>query len=188
MLSKYILRSKLIIFSVNRSKLSICTKMGTSAHFIFNTFIDVGFILYRRNSSGSQIEYLLLQKSDDSWGSTKGHLKDGESEYEAAIRQAKKELNLEEGKDFSTIPDFKHGIGYEINDEKNGPTMYLLNLWLGEIINIEKEIKISSEYKDYKWLIFEDAIKRFGTNPRDMCWRSCLKRCNEMILKDNLIY
>ena len=157
--------------------------MGASTHFIFNTFIDAGFILYRRNSLDSQTEYLLLQKSDDSWGSTKGHVEDGESEYEAAIRQTKKELNLEEGKDFSTIPDFKHGIGYEINDEKNGSTMYLLNLWLGEIINMEKELKHSSEYQDYKWLKLEDAIKCFGTNPREMCWISCLKRCNEMILK-----
>ena len=157
--------------------------MGASTHFFFNTLIDAGFIFYRRNSSGSQIEYLLLQKSDNSWGSTKGSIEDGESEYDTAIRHTKNELNLEEGKDFSTIPDFKHGIGYEINDEKNGQTMYLLNLWLGEIINVGKEIKLSSECKDYKWLKLEDAIKCFGTNPRGMCWISCLKRCNEMILK-----
>ena len=147
----------------------------------FNTLIDAGFILYRRNSLGSQIEYLLLQKSDDSWGSTKGHVEDGESEYEAAIRQTKEDLNLEEGKDVYTIPDFKHGLGYEMNDEKNGPTMYLLNQWLGEIINVEKEIK-SSKYQEYKLLKLEDAIKCFGTNPREMCWISCFKRCNEKIL------
>ena len=90
-------------------------------------------------------------------------------------------MNLEEGKDFTTIPDFKHGIGYEINNAEDGHKMYLVNLWLGEIISTNCQVKLSSEYQGYKWVDLDNAIEHFGTNPRDKCWIACLKRCSEII-------
>ena len=155
--------------------------MGSSGSFTPNTLVDAGFVLYRRNLADSKIEFLLLQKSKDSWGSTEGQVKEDESEYGAAVRKTKEELNLEEGKDFSTIQDFKHGIGYEINITPDCNIMYLVNLWLGEVISTNCQIKLSSEYQGYKWLELDSAIEHFGTNPRDKCWIACLKRCNEII-------
>ena len=124
--------------------------MGSSGSFTPNTLVDAGFVLYRRNLADSKIEFLLLQKSKDSWGSSEGQVKEDESEYEAAVRKTKEELNLEEGKDFSTIQDFKHGIGYEINITPDCNIMYLVNLWLGEVISTNCQIKLSSEYQGYK--------------------------------------
>ena len=157
--------------------------MGSSGHRSFNTLIDAGFMLYRKKSSDYQIEFLLLQESQDNWGGLRGHVEDGESEYQVAVKMAKGGLNLEEGKDFIVVPDFKHGIGYEINNEKEGSKMCLVNLWLGEVSSNNYEIKLSSEYQSYKWLALEDAIDLFGENSRDLCWISCLKRCNEIIQK-----
>ena len=155
--------------------------MGSCGHFTSNTLIDAGFVLYRKNKSDLKIEFLLLQKSKDSWGSAKGHVEEDESEYETAVRKAKEEMNLEEGKDFTTIPDFKHGIGYEINNAEDGHKMYLVNLWLGEIISTNCQVKLSTEYQGYKWVDLDNAIEHFGTNPRDKCWIACLKRCSEII-------
>ena len=158
--------------------------MGASGHFSFDTLIDAGFVLYRKNPANSQYEYLLLQKSNNLWGSPKGHVADGELEYQVAVRTAKDEVDLEEGNDFIAVPDFKHGIGYEMNKENDGPKMYLVNLWLGEMINKDYKIQLSSDYQAYKWLKLDDAIECFGATPRDICWISCLKRCNEFIQKE----
>ena len=158
--------------------------MGASGQIIFDTLIDAGFVLYRKNPANSQYEYLLLQKSNNFWGSLKGHVVDDEPEYQVAVRTAKDEVDLEEGNDFIAVPDFKHGIGYEINNEKDGPKMYLVNLWLGEMISTDYKIRLSSDYQAYKWLKLDEAIECFGATPRDMCWISCLKRCNEFIQKE----
>jgi len=100
---------------------------------------------------GDKIEFLLL-KYPNYWGFPKGESEEGESEIETAKREIKEETNL----DVEFIPGFRREYEY--------------SYWLkGKLIKKRavfflaraknKDVKISWEHEDYKWLPFEEAIK-----------------------------
>lgn len=56
--------------------------------------VSAGGIVFRR-VDGSEPRYLLIRDSYDNWGFPKGHLEDGESPAEAAIRETGEETGLD---------------------------------------------------------------------------------------------
>ncbi len=57
--------------------------------------MSAGGIVFRRGEDGV-FRYLLIRDSYDHWGFPKGHLEDGESPAEAAVRETAEETGLED--------------------------------------------------------------------------------------------
>jgi 8-oxo-dGTP pyrophosphatase MutT (NUDIX family) len=56
--------------------------------------VSAGGIVFRRQDGEQQPRYLLIRDSYDNWGFPKGHLENGESPAEAAIRETAEETGL----------------------------------------------------------------------------------------------
>ena len=92
---------------------------------------------------------LLVQQNEGWWGFPKGHIEDGESEIETAIREVKEETNID------VIPD----------ESKRYVQQYMLNTGvLKEVVfflakKVSSDIKAQEcEIKNIKWLDFKEAI------------------------------
>ncbi|MEM0324887.1 MAG: NUDIX domain-containing protein [Candidatus Aenigmatarchaeota archaeon] len=128
-------------------------------------------VFYKENDN---IEFLVL-KYPNYWGFPKGEKEKNESEIEAAKREIKEETNL----DVEFIPGFRREYEY--------------SYWLhGKLIRKRaifflaraksKDVKISWEHEDFKWLNFEEAIKLLNFEED----KENLKLAYEFIKKLNL--
>lgn len=111
--------------------------------------VSCGAIVFFKDSE--KLEFLLL-KYPNYWGFPKGEKEEGENELEAARREIKEETNL----DVDFIPGFRKEYEY--------------SYWLGKRLVKKtavfflakarnKDVKISWEHEDYRWLEFEEALK-----------------------------
>jgi 8-oxo-dGTP pyrophosphatase MutT (NUDIX family) len=57
--------------------------------------VSAGGVVFRRLSTG-EIRFLLIRDSYDKWGLPKGHLEDGESPADAALRETSEETGLDD--------------------------------------------------------------------------------------------
>ena len=114
--------------------------------------ISAGAIIFYR--SGQKIEYLLLHHEADYWNFPKGHIEVGESVLAAARREAQEETGLT---DLNFISGFKVQDKYifQFNQKKVFKIVIFL---LAEAKS--KEIKISDEHLDFRWLSYEQAMKQ----------------------------
>ena len=135
--------------------------------------LSAGIIIFRRISDNS-IEYLLLQKETQNnnknhlnsnnnsnndfnkqhWTFPKGHVDNGETDLEAAIRETKEEAGLDVD-DFQLFFDFKLESSYVSRKGISKTVWY----WIAEINNPNVEINLSVSHKQYKWLKIEDALE-----------------------------
>ncbi len=105
-------------------------------------------IFYRENS---KILFLLL-KYPNYWGFPKGESEKNESEIETAKREIKEETGL----DVNFIFGFRHEHEYSYYLKGKLITKKAI-LFLAE--SKTKDVKISWEHEDYKWLDYENALK-----------------------------
>lgn len=92
---------------------------------------------------------LLIQQNEGHWGFPKGHVEDGETEIETAIREVKEETNIDvipvENKRYVQEYIMKNGILKQV-------VFFLARKVSGDIKAQESEIK------NIKWFSFKDAI------------------------------
>jgi bis(5'-nucleosidyl)-tetraphosphatase len=113
---------------------------------------SAGIILFRERK---QREYLLLKYHATYWGLAKGKIEEGETEEQAAVREAEEETGLEKIK---IVPGFKDKIKYFFTREEQ--KIYKQVVWfLGEVLD-EVDGEISVEHEDLVWMNEEDAGKR----------------------------
>ncbi|KAL3986355.1 NUDIX domain family protein [Acanthocheilonema viteae] len=119
-----------------------------------------GILIYRHKAG--QIEYLLLQASYSPyhWSPPKGHVDSNEDEWSAALRETFEEAgimadNLDVHMDFMEILEYvvKKNNRYEGEVNKQKTVKY----WLAKLKD-DKEIKLSDEHKDGRWLSADEAI------------------------------
>ena len=147
-----------------------------------NYVFAAGFVLYRTIPPENIIEYLLIQSNSGKFGVPKGHVEEGEEDYDAAKRETKEEVGLEEGNDFVILPGFKFNVCYEVNNIRDGNKRKSITLWLGKIINPSKcVVKTLPEHQGYKWAEFKEAISCIGRRLGHQSWVSCLEACNQRI-------
>ena len=107
-----------------------------------------------------EVQFLLMQATYGNfhWSPPKGHVKPGETDYEAAIRETKEEAGLSD----SVLPvmyDFKIELRYNVTNRWNGKkrdkrTMY----WLAELLKpAENSVVMSREHQDFIWLTLQEA-------------------------------
>ncbi|HLC63335.1 MAG TPA: NUDIX domain-containing protein [Candidatus Nanoarchaeia archaeon] len=129
---------------------------------------SAGIILFRRESfqkkSPLNLEcfrslglhefyFLLLQYEAGHWDFSKGHIEQGESEQQAAIRELKEETGITKIHIYS---DFREKISffYKRNTQ-------LISKDVVYFLAETKEEKIKlTEHQGYKWLPYEQAIKQ----------------------------
>ncbi|KFD53600.1 hypothetical protein M513_05516 [Trichuris suis] len=116
-----------------------------------------GFVVFKRVDG--LIKYLLLQASDRDhhWtppkGSLSGHLDEGETDLDAAIRETREESGLERN-DYSIIPDFRHVMKYLANG-KPKEVVYML----AELRNLNTKVELSHEHQKFEWCPLLEACQ-----------------------------
>ncbi|KAI4493674.1 hypothetical protein M0804_001850 [Polistes exclamans] len=133
-----------------------------------------GFVIFRQ-VQGS-IEYLLMQTSygNHHWTPPKGHVDDGETDFETALRETKEETGFVEN-DLNIFQDVKVELKYNVNGIPK-TVIY----WLAELINPSQSVRMSSEHEACKWLRLEQACYR--ARYTDM--QNALEQFNEYIDKN----
>ena len=150
----------------------------------------------------SKIYYLLLhyEKANSTgggghWDFPKGHAKEGEKEEETVKREVAEETGI---KDIKIIKGFREWIKYFFRDsynskveERNPPSLKLRRAkasWVFKIVIFYlvktkiKEVKISFEHIDYKWLPYKEALEQLTfKKPKEV-----LKKANDFISKRGL--
>jgi bis(5'-nucleosidyl)-tetraphosphatase len=125
---------------------------------------SAGALIFYMESSGKPI--FLLLKYKNYWGFVKGLIEEGEEYTQTVIREAGEEANLS---DIKMIDGFKHEISY--NFRLNGETISKNVIFLlGEVsIPQAKEVKISFEHEDFRWVDFAAAMDMVRhKNERDL--------------------
>lgn len=119
----------------------------------------------RREGQGN-IYYLLLHYESKHWDFAKGHIEKNETDEETVKREVEEETGI---KDLEIIPGFKSTIKYFFrqykekvseHDRRRGETPWVFKLvkfYLAQTWT--KEVRLSPEHTEYKWLLYKDALK-----------------------------
>ena len=92
---------------------------------------------------------LVYEKNRNFWGFPKGHMEDGETEIETALREVKEEVGL----DVEIDKKRRYTLNYVINNEIDKTTV----LYIAKAKK-EKIIMQESEIENTKWCSFEEAL------------------------------
>lgn len=131
--------------------------------------------------------YLLLHYESKHWDFAKGHIEKDESYEDTVRREVEEETGI---KDIRIMPGFKRTIKYAFRqyrekvserDRRKGMTPWvykMVKFYLAETHT--KEVKLSPEHTEYKWLEFKDALKQLThKNAKDI-----LKKADSYILNN----
>ena len=121
---------------------------------------SVGAVLFRQGPENK--EFLLLHYPAGHWGIPKGHVEGEETEEETARREIREETALTL---IGFIPNFRHEISYFFKREKETIFKEVTVLLASAK---EGTVSLSQEHTEFKWLGFENAMKRLTfKNTRD---------------------
>lgn len=113
---------------------------------------SAGAVVFYKSSD--TVEYLLLHYEVGHWGFPKGHIEQGEREQETLEREVREETGIE---NIEIIPGFKEFISYTFRRRKNEMVFKTVTYYLARVK--VKEVRLSFEHIDYKWLKYKEAIK-----------------------------
>ena len=106
-----------------------------------------GAVIYKYIDN--ELFILLLKHNLGHWSFAKGHVEDGETEQETAIREIKEETNL----DVTINSDFRYVITYSPYEGVIKDVVYFLATTNSDNIKAQQ-----SEISEIKWFKYEDAI------------------------------
>ena len=118
---------------------------------------SAGFVLVRReapNSSPNEIRFLLLDYGKH-WDYPKGHLEEGETAWQAAVRELTEETGIREVR---RVGDFEQQMHYFFTSPKKGPISKTVTFFIGE--TPEEKVTLSHEHEDSEWLGYLAARDR----------------------------
>lgn len=95
-------------------------------------------------------EVLLIHHNAGHWDFPKGHVEDGETEVETAIREVKEETGI----DVKINEEFRYTTEYSPEEDVIKEVVY----FLAKNINDDKVAQLE-EVSEVKWFKFEDALK-----------------------------
>ena len=117
------------------------------------------------------IKYLLLRYGLGHWGFPKGNIELGEKEEEAGIREVQEETGISK---IVLMDNFKEKVHYIY--KRQGKTIHKDVVYFLAKSN-EKEVTLSFEHSEYKWLCFEDSLKQLSFENA----KTVLKKANQKI-------
>lgn len=109
-----------------------------------------GFIAYKQIENCNY--YLIIESLNGDVGFPKGHMEEGETEIQTAIRELKEETGIE----IELFPGFRHQIEYPLFRLPNTikQSVYFLGKCKSDIITTQK-----SEVKEASFLSYNDALE-----------------------------
>jgi bis(5'-nucleosidyl)-tetraphosphatase len=129
---------------------------------------SAGFVLFRDTPEGPL--FLLLDYGRH-WDYAKGHLEEGESQWQAAVRELREETGIRR---VERIGKFKYDVFYTFHSPKKGRVDKTVTFFLGKT-DVSK-VSLSDEHSGHAWLSYEEALEKltFG-NARQLlraAWRA----------------
>ncbi len=132
---------------------------------------SAGAVIYRKEDG--KVKYLLLLYGAGHWDYVKGHVEPDEEEEETLVREAEEEADLI---DLRIIHGFKERISYTY--KRDGKTIAKdVVFYLAETQT--KDVKLSFEHKEYKWLELEKALKQITYSTS----KDVLKKADKFVRK-----
>lgn len=116
--------------------------------------ISAGFVFFREESDGRK--YLLLRHANGGhWSFPKGHLEEGESAREAAVRELREETGLKPGE---IRADFRERVHYSHTreDERIEKSVIYFLASVGQFT----KVSLTDEHLDYEWVSFGKGIEK----------------------------
>jgi bis(5'-nucleosidyl)-tetraphosphatase len=80
-------------------------------------------------------------------------------------------------KDFDIVKDFTVELRYEAETPQRGKEQKVVTYWLAKLSQPEKEVTLSEEHQDFRWLPLQEACDLAGYE--DM--QNALKKCEEKL-------
>ncbi len=148
---------------------------------------SVGAVIFRKQDNKTY--YLLLKYTAKHWDFVKGHIDEGEIDMQTLAREADEETGI---KDLKVIEGFKEIHKYFFKQYKDKMTKEDLKkgkpVWVFKLVNFylaeskTKDIKLSEEHQDYKWLKYEEALRLVTfKNAKEL-----LKKANDFLIKNKI--
>lgn len=124
---------------------------------------SAGVIIYRKHPTEG-LQYLLLYMGNNYWNFSKGHIEEGESETEAAVREVSEETGLHH---INLVPDFRQQTHFFFKQERDGNSelikkdfiLYLAQVPHNSKIDITNKIGEHETLDGYCWMDFKNACK-----------------------------
>ncbi|RVE42261.1 hypothetical protein evm_013091 [Chilo suppressalis] len=115
-----------------------------------------GLVIFR--NIDQTVQFLLMQTSygKHHWTPPKGHVDPGESDWVTALRETEEESGLTEN-DLEIYEEISRTLEYKVN---NKPKVVVY--WLAKLKNPQKEVTVSDEHQDFKWLSLKEAQEISG--------------------------
>ncbi|HVX86783.1 MAG TPA: NUDIX domain-containing protein [Phycisphaerae bacterium] len=135
---------------------------------------SAGFILFREDAAApGGIAYLLLDYGKH-WDYAKGHLEEGETAWQAAVRELREETGIRQ---VDRVTRFERDMQYVFYSPKKGQVHKTVTYFLGR--TRAAAVKVSEEHEGYAWLGYEEALERLTyENAREM-----LRAAHEALMK-----
>jgi 8-oxo-dGTP pyrophosphatase MutT (NUDIX family) len=122
---------------------------------------SAGFILFRDTPGGPV--FLLLDYGKH-WDYAKGHLEEGETAWQAAVRELREETGIRQ---VDRVTRFERDMHYFFFSPKKGQVHKTVTYFLGRT-RVE-EVALSDEHSGYAWLGYDEAMGRLTyENAREM--------------------
>jgi bis(5'-nucleosidyl)-tetraphosphatase len=113
---------------------------------------SAGFVPYRNTLQGPR--FLLLDYGQH-WDYPKGHLEEGETAWQAAVRELREETAIRQ---VDRVGRFAHDIHYAFFSSKKGQVIKTVTFFLGR--TRAHAVTVSDEHQGFAWLAYEDALER----------------------------
>lgn len=111
-----------------------------------------GTVVYHKKNKG--YEFLLLHYPEGHWDFPKGHVEEGESETETAIRELAEETGIKDGK-------IQHGFREPMHYFfRNNDNLISKNVIFFLVEASDQDVEISHEHQNFLWLSYKEAYKK----------------------------
>jgi 8-oxo-dGTP pyrophosphatase MutT (NUDIX family) len=116
---------------------------------------SAGVVVFKEIPNGKR-KYLILHYPSGHWDYAKGHLEEGETSKEAAIRELEEETAINDVHiyDGLLVPMYYEYTGHGFLHKKT------VDYYAGETKFEENQVKISHEHQGFGWYTYREALDR----------------------------
>lgn len=136
---------------------------------------SVGAIIFFQEK-GKKPKFLLLHYAAGHWDYCKGHSEENETELDTLKRELLEETGITS---FSLIPKFREEITYFFKREKETVKKTVV-FYLIQVNS--KNVRLSFEHLEFKWLPFESALKQLTFDSA----KQVLEKANDFLKQKQL--